>query len=183
MNSLKLQHKRGSAFFFSILILMMTMASVLAGDKSNPAQQNFAVTHGPITMTLADHNSNGHQLADLRAGSLPTFDIHGQETGRLDAMLVTTGIDIPNPNDETRISTLIFSFGDGVDQIVINGSGFYPAAGGTIDLDSTVIRPITGGSGVYAGASGWAETEHFEDDTWRHSFHLLNPGKKGDHHQ
>lgn len=182
MNSLKSQPKRGSAFYLSILILIMTMGSVLAGDKSNPAQQNFAVTHGPITMFLADHDSDGHQFADLRVGSLPTYDKHGQETGRLDAMLVTTGINKPNLDDETRISTLIFSFGDGVDQIVINGSGFYPAGGGTIGLDSTVIRPITGGSGVFAGASEWAETEHFEDDTWQHSFHLLNPGKKGDHH-
>lgn len=188
MKSLVLKQKRSTSSFLYILVAMLvlsvsTTGRVKAGDKNHQAKRTFAVTHGPITMILADPDSNGHQLADLRAGSLRTFDEHGQDAGRLDATLITTGIDIPNPNDETRISTLIFSFGEGVDQIVVNGSGFYPAAGGTIDLNTTVIRPITGGSGVFAGASGWAETKHFADATWRHSFHLLNPGKHGDHDQ
>ena len=91
------------------------------------------------------------------------------------ATLITTGIDDPEPNDEIRISNLIFVFGLGVDQVVVNGSGFYPAAGPTIDLDSTLIRPVTGGSGVFAGTSGWAETRHFPDDSWEHTFHLLIP--------
>ncbi len=164
---------------FAMLVLTVsTMAAVEADDTGHPANLSFAVTHGPITMILANPDSNGHQLADLRAGSVATIDEQGQDTGRLDAMLITTGIDVPNPNDETRISSLIFSFADGADQIVVNGSAFYPAAGGTIDLNSKVIRPITGGSGVYAEARGWAETVHFADATWRHNFHLLNPRKK-----
>jgi hypothetical protein len=38
-----------------------------------------------------------------------------------------------------------------------------------------LIRPVTGGSGRFAGATGWAETRHFPDDTWQHTFHLLLP--------
>ena len=187
MNKLVLHQKRSSSTFLYILaaaaMLVMTVSSIRsaeASDRSREAKLTFAVTHGPITMILADSNSNGHQLGDLRTGSLPTADEHGREGGRLDAMLVTTGIDVPNPDDEVRISKLIFAFGDGVDQIVVNGSGFYPAAGGTIDLNTTLVRPITGGSGVYAGASGWAETEHFANGTWRHTFHLLSPREDGD---
>ena len=61
-----------------------------------------------------------------------------------------------------------------------NGSGFYPATGGTLALDTTLTRPITGGSGAFAGASGWAVTQHFTDDTWKHTFHLIRP--PGDDH-
>jgi hypothetical protein len=32
---------------------------------------------------------------------------------------------------------------------------------------------ILGGSGKYAGASGWCVTEHLPDGTWRHTFHLI----------
>ncbi len=185
MNKLVLHQKRSSSTFLYILVaaaaamLVITTVSSIrsteASDRNREAKLTFAVTHGPITMILADSNSNGHQLGDLRTGSLPTADEHGREGGRLDAMLVTTGIDVPNPGDEVRISKLIFVFGDGADQIVVNGSGFYPAAGGTIDLNTTLVRPITGGSGVYAGASGWADTEHLANGTWRHTFHLLSP--------
>jgi hypothetical protein len=178
MNSLKIHQKVSTSAFSYILVAMLVLTvlmtgSIMAGGESREVKLSLAVTHGPITMILADADSNGHQLADLRAGSIQTFDEHGQNTGRLDAMLTTTGIDIPKLNDESRISTLIFSFGDGVDQIVVNGSGLYPAAGGTLDLNSTVIRPVTGGTGDFAGANGWAESKHFEDGTWRHSFYLL----------
>ncbi len=183
MNKLVLHQKRNSSTFLYILIslaaLLVTTVSTIrsaeANDRCHEAKFTVVVTHGPIIMVLVDSNSNGHQLGDLRVGSLLTTDEHGREAGRMDAMLVTTGIDVPNPDDEVRISNLIFMFGEGVDQIVINGSGFYPAAGGTINLNKTIIRPVTGGSGVYAGASGWVETEHFANDTWRHTFHLLVP--------
>ena len=133
----------------------------------------FSVFHGPTTTVLANPDSNGHQLGDLRVVSLPTVFGSGDPAGRLDATLITTGIDVPLPDDEIRISSLIFVFGRGVDQIVVNGSGFYPAAGGTIDLDSTLIRPVTGGSGRFASMNGWAESRHFANDTWEHTFHLI----------
>jgi hypothetical protein len=182
MNKLTLRTK--TTFFLCLLMvvavtwMVTAVAPVGRADSENLRRQSriFAVTHGPTTTVLADSSSNGHQLGDLRVVSLPTSDEHGREVGRLDATLITTGIDEPNPNDEIRISNLIFVFGDGVDQIVVNGSGFYPGAGSTIELNTTLVRPLTGGSGAFAGATGWAETEHFADDTWQHTFHLLNAG-------
>src|SRR4051794_30852015 len=132
----------------------------------------LTVTHGPVTITLANPQSNGHQLGDLRVTSLPLTDESGATTGRLDSTLTTVGIDAPKPGDEVRISTLIFSFGDGSDQIVVNGTAFYPKAAPTIAASTSVVRPITGGSGAFTGVSGWAETEHLADGTWRHTFHF-----------
>ena len=160
------------------LLFVLALSAGASADRGSGKDANevvFSVFHGIAMTVLANPNSNGHQLGDLRVVSLPTEFASGERAGRLDATLITTGIDDPEPNDEIRISNLIFVFGLGVDQVVVNGSGFYPAAGPTIDLDSTLIRPVTGGSGAFAGTSGWAETRHFPDDSWEHTFHLLIP--------
>jgi quercetin dioxygenase-like cupin family protein len=134
--------------------------------------RSLVVTHGPVVTTLTTAGSDGHQLGDQRVVSLPLTDEAGAEAGRLDATLLTTGLDDPGPGDEIRISTLVFTLGDAADQVVVTGSGLYPAAGSTIAIDSTIVRPIVGGSGRFAGVSGWAESEHLADDSWRHTLHL-----------
>ena len=173
---------------FALLFVLALSAGASADGSSgkDASEVVFSVFHGIAMTVLANPNSNGHQLGDLRVVSLPTEFASGESAGRLDATLITTGIDQPEPDDEIRISNLIFVFGLGPDQIVVNGSGIYPAAGPTIDLNSTVIRPVTGGSGIYAGVSGWAETLHFPDDSWEHTFHLLIPkqeDRRGRHHR
>ena len=41
-----------------------------------------------------------------------------------------------------------------------------------LEKDVTVIRAVVGGTGRYAGASGWVKTVHHVDGTWTHEFHL-----------
>ena len=82
-------------------------------------------------------------------------------------------MDAPDKGSEIRIGRLIFSFANAADQIVVDGVSVYPAAGATIAVDSSTIRPITGGSGAYAGARGWCESFHLADGTWKHVLHLL----------
>jgi quercetin dioxygenase-like cupin family protein len=138
--------------------------------------RSLSVIHGPAVTTLTTTGSDGHQLGDLRVVSLPlsrATTARG-EADRLDATLLTTGIDQPGPGDEIRISTLVFTLGDAADQVVVTGSGVYPAAGSTIAIDSAIVRPIVGGSGRFAGASGWAESEHLVDDSWRHTLHITS---------
>ena len=173
---------------FALSFVLCVSATAFADEDSDRHENElvFSVFHGTARTVLANPDSDGHQLGDLRVVSLPTEFASGESAGRLDATLITTGIDQPEPDDEIRISNLIFVFGLGPDQIVVNGSGIYPAAGPTIDLNSTVIRPVTGGSGIYAGVSGWAETLHFPDDSWEHTFHLLIPkqeDRRGRHHR
>jgi quercetin dioxygenase-like cupin family protein len=148
------------------------------GTVQGRALRSLTVTHGPVVTTLTTPDSDGHELGDQRVVSLPLMDEAGAEAGRVDATLLTTGIDEPAPGDEIRISTLVFTLGDPVDQVVVTGSGLYPAAGSTIALDSTIVRPIVGGSGRFAGATGWAESEHLADDSWRHTLHLTVAGAR-----
>lgn len=137
------------------------------------ARGSLVVYHGPVEISLADAASDGHQLGDLRVTSVATSTADGDPLGRLDATLTTTGVDIPTPGDEVRISTLVFSFDDeAASQLVVSGSAEYPVAGPTIATGDATIRPIVGGSGLFAGASGSAITTHLEDGTWVHEFEV-----------
>jgi quercetin dioxygenase-like cupin family protein len=133
----------------------------------------LVVLHGPVSIVLTDEASDGHQVGDLRATSIATTDADGEPIGRLDATLTTTAVDVPAQGDEIRISTLVFSFGeDGRSQVVVGGSAVYPADGPTLAVGAVTTRPIQGGSGRFAGATGSAVSEHLEDGSWRHTLHL-----------
>ena len=163
------------------LLLTLALPVTASGDAGDRASvqgrlaRSLTVTHGPVVTTLTTSGSDGHQLGDLRVLSLPLSSEGGEEgaAGRIDASLLTTGIDQPNPGDEIRISTLVFTLGNPADQVVVTGSGLYPAAGSTIAIDSTIVRPIVGGSGRFAGVTGWADSEHLADDSWRHTLHVM----------
>lgn len=140
------------------------------------------VLHGPVSITIADPTSDGHRPGDLRVTSVATTDAAGRPLGRLDATLITTAVDVPGPGDEIRISTLVFSFDEeGHSQVVVGGTAIYPAQGATLAAGAVTTRPIQGGSGRFAGASGWAVSEHLADGTWRHTLHL-EPARPGMRH-
>ena len=150
-------------------------------SQRSPQSVVLSVFHGPASLTLADPEKPGHRLGVLRVlPAKPITDATGAEIGRLDAQMVTSSIDYPNAGDEIRMAVLTFSFGQGsgnlvgsADQLVVSGSGFYAGTESTISAGNVVIRPIIGGSGRFAGARGWAESEHFGNGTWRHTFHFL----------
>jgi quercetin dioxygenase-like cupin family protein len=166
----------------AVVALLLVLALAPAAVARQAPELGISVFHGPAPTTLVSPGSDGHQVGDLRVTSFPVTDEDGVVIGRLDASLLTTSVDVPEPGAETRISTLIFVFGEGTDQIAVSGSAYYPAGGQTIALGSIVTRPIVGGSGAWAGASGWVESERLDDDTWRHTFHLaraVEPGPVG----
>lgn len=176
-----------------LLLIAFTLAATDASAGFAHAQQGhgsgqggaferrFTVTHGPAVTQMVTAGSTGHQLGDLRVlPAMPIADTSGAILGRLDAQLVTTSIDYPVVGDEVRMSVLNFVFGEGnanlagsADQLQVSGSGYYPSSQSTIPVGQALVRPITGGSGAYAGASGWARTEHLADNTWRHTFFLM----------
>jgi quercetin dioxygenase-like cupin family protein len=161
----------------ALALLTLVPAAFARGPRG--AHDDFSVTHAAVQTTLTTPGSDGHQLGDLRVTSIPVTVEGTGQTGRLDSTLTTVGIDQPNPGDEVRISVLVFSFDDNADQIVVNGTATYPKAGSTLATNTTVVRPITGGSGAFDGATGYAESEHLADGTWRHTFHLAGGWTSG----
>lgn len=133
----------------------------------------FTAYHPPVTTTLVDPQSDGHRVGDIRVFSFAVTDEAGTGIGRLDGTLVTTAIDTPNAGDEIRVSELVFNFGNG-DVIIIGGSGPYSAQAATLDTDIALVRPIKGTSGRFAGMTGWCESFHLADGSWRHEFHFTN---------
>jgi hypothetical protein len=141
------------------------------------------VFHVAVKTLLTNPASGGHQLGDLRV--LPAtelYDEQGYTIGDLNAMLLTTSVDVPAAGDEVRMSRLDFildrdpaSPAAGPDQVIVSGSGYYPGDQSTIAVGKSLIRPIIGGSGAYAGATGWADTMHLEDGSWRHTLYIILP--------
>lgn len=74
---------------------------------------------------------------------------------------------------EVRMSRGVFRFDDG-SELVILGAAEYPVGGGTLAEDVVVERPVVGGSGRFAGATGTSITTHRTDGTWRWEFRLVD---------
>lgn len=173
-----MRRARLSLALLVVLAIVLTLpGAVLAQGRARADRVvTWTVTHGPITATLVPADSDGHQVGDLRAFSFPV-DVEGRRVaGWLDATLTTTAVDVPATGDEIRLSLLVFSFGeDRASQVVVEGSSVYPAAGATLGTGTSTVRPVTGGSGRFAGATGWAQSSHLSDGTWRHALHLQVP--------
>jgi quercetin dioxygenase-like cupin family protein len=165
----------GLSFLVALLLLLTAPAALAQGASTGWRVSTFAVTHGPVTATLVPATSDGHTLGDVRAFHIPFEAGRRTAAGNVDAILTTTALDTPAVGDEVRLGLLVFTFGDGRDQLVVQGSAVYPAAGATIAADSSTTRPVTGGSGRYFGASGSARSIHLADGSWRHAFRLLLP--------
>ena len=113
------------------------------------------VFHVAVKTILTDAGSDGHHLGDLRV--LPATDLYdegGYTVGSLNAMLLTTSVDVSAPGDEVRMSRLDFVLsrdpvepGAGPDQVIVTGSGYYPGDHSTIAVGAVLVRPIAGGSG------------------------------------
>jgi hypothetical protein len=158
---------RRSAVLALLACLILVLGACSGGGRT------ATVTHAAVTATIIDAGDPGPSVGDVRFFEIAAALEGSAAPARLDATLTTTGENVPNAGDEVRIGHLVFSFGAGTDQVVVDGTSVYPGAGSTIQVNSSTIRPIVGGSGAYAGARGWAESFHLADGTWRHVLHLL----------
>ena len=156
------------------LLALLVLASVaVAGCSSSSAGQVVTILHsGDLTATAVPVTAGAASPGDVRVFSVATTDEKGAPLGHLRGTLTTTAVDATT-GDEIRMAELVASFARPEDQIVIGGESAYPKDQSTIPAGTAIIRPIIGGSGIYAGARGYTETFHNADGTWRHVFHLL----------
>jgi len=77
------------------------------------------------------------------------------------------------------MSNLNFSFGvapanaaGSPHTLLVAGSGRYATAYSTLPPGSFLVRSIIGGTGLFAGAQGYAESERLRDGTWTHTLHI-----------
>jgi hypothetical protein len=155
-------------------IKSLVMASaIIASSMSVAAETKITVSHPEIAApTYIDHGKPGQSIGDIRIWQ---FEAKANDGALVttDWILTTTGV-APDSGMEYRITSAVFSFGEGTsDQIVIQGVAQYPSVKATLDQSVPTRRAITGGTGKFAGAGGWVESTHLPNGAgWQHVLHL-----------
>src|SRR4051812_47556370 len=164
-----------------ILVLTVLAAAVALGVSGTAAEATphagvISVATGPITAANShylDVPPTGASLDDTRTYFLPiTHPGSSTAIGYMTGTTTTVAVDEPSAGMELRTANLVFVIGAAANQIVVGGVGIYPAGAPALAVKSVTVRPVIGGSGVYAGARGWCVTTHLANDTWTHVFHV-----------
>ncbi len=163
---------RGTRIGLAAALAVLVGSLALTGCSSQDEATTVTVTHGAVpTPTLVDNGIPGNSVGDTRLFSFDATDEEG-EVVRTDWVMTTTALDVAPDGFESRVTTGVFAFGDVSNQLILEGAAFYPAEGATLEPSASTIRSIIGGSGTYAGATGWVESTRLADDTWTHVFHI-----------
>lgn len=134
--------------------------------------KKITVTHGATDGTNSqqlDLGEPGHSVGDMLTVYIP---FTGKYTGQLVGSLTTVAVDKPVAGKDVRTSELTFVFGDNKNQIVVGGQAVYEIAEPTLSVGVVTTRPVLGGSGKYAGATGYVESTRLQDNTWKHVFYI-----------
>lgn len=137
------------------------------------------LAHAAIPAQYVDNGLPGPSAGDLRTYWI-ALTKPGRDTpiGTMTGSLLTTVVDQPAPGMELRTANLVFSVATAAhpertrNQIVLGGVAAYPQQAPTIPTDTVTIRPVLGGTGKYAGATGWCRSIHYANGSWKHQFHL-----------
>ena len=155
------------------LVLTATVAGVLAASLGacSSGERTVTVNH-PATPTpvYVDLGDAGPSAGDIRTFSFSAPGPNSQ-TVQMDAVMITTGL-VAGSTDEYRDTRITFTFGGVADQLILEGVAVYPGANSVLKPATTVSRAVIGGSGAYAGATGWVDSTHNADGTWTHIFHI-----------
>jgi hypothetical protein len=151
-------------YFLVVLISFITMAA--------QASETLTVVHPALAApTLIDNGLPGPSPGDVRIFQFDAQTTSGDKI-TVDWIMTTTGVN-QSSMGEYRMNTATFSFGPTTrEQIVIQGVAQYSSASETLKAAVSTVRAVTGGTGKYANASGWMETTHLSDGTWKHVLHL-----------
>jgi hypothetical protein len=158
----------------SRLLILPALAAAIVVPVSLAASSQpsvVIVSHGPVKLVYTDLGASGPSVGDVHSANVPARG-PGGKPARVLGTLTTVAENTPARGREIRTAKLVFLFSRPADQIEIGGASVYSSVAQTRPKRSTTIRPIVGGSGAYAGASGWAETIHFANGSWEHRLHL-----------
>lgn len=160
----------------AVVALIATLAVIGTAAPAQAHEDHGRVTtvtvyHQPVTTTSV----TGSGLDTVRTFFAPTAVNGKAADGQyLTGTLTTVTLGLPD-NQEVRASNLIFVFGSIENQLVVGGVSLYPAGGATIAVGTKVIRPVIGGSGIYAGAAGQVISTNLGDSGWTHVFKIRIP--------
>jgi len=149
----------------ALCVLVIAAVAFIANQRP---LTTVTVTHAVVTPT----STIGAGVGTVRTFFIP-INVDGVDA--VDQYLsgtLTTLSDSVNGDEELRSANLVFVFGDEANQLVVGGISLYPPAGSTIAVGAETVRPVVGGSGIYAGATGEAISTNLGDEGWSHVFHI-----------
>lgn len=158
-----------AGIIIAVVALVLGIVGIALANQPSSLQR-VEFTHAEMTpdqITLIKGGTADNNVGDTRYYDVPATSPKG---GMFTGTLTVTALDTPKAGQQIRESNLVFQFGAIEDQIVVQGVATYDAASPALKPGDVVVRPITGGSGKFAGASGWAETTHNADGSWNHVF-------------
>lgn len=151
--------------------LVLTIPLLLLPAPALAKDVTVSVDHAAITATLDPVTAGQASPGDLRLYYIDlTKPGKKKVVGFMTGSLLTTAVGKPGAGKEYRAADLVFTIGKS--QLVIGGVAVYDQNAATVAKRSSVVRPVLGGTGKYAGAHGWAKSTRFKDNTWRHTFHV-----------
>lgn len=159
-----------SAIVIAVIALAFAIVGVSVASQSQPSLQEVTFTHAEMTpdqITLVSAGPDENNLGDTRYYVVPATSPEG---GTFTGTLTVMALDTPEAGQQIRESNLVFQFGSIEDQMVVQGVATYDAASPALKPGDVVVRPIVGGTGRFAGATGWVETTHNADGSWDHVF-------------
>jgi hypothetical protein len=154
----------------AVLAVLAVSLGACSGAAGAAGERTVTVNHPAAPApTYVDLGDKGASAGDVRLFSFAGTS--GSETVHVETIMTTTGI-VDGTTDEYRDTRLIVTFASPADQLILEGVAVYPGANSVIKPATTVNRPVIGGSGAYAGATGWCDSTHNADGTWTHVFHI-----------
>jgi hypothetical protein len=158
---------------FAVLAVLVAMLGLVAPQAASAADRKDRPTI--VTFRHGAVNPTGVQGSGL--GTVRFFTIPGTVDGKpgvpatLFGTLTTIALD-PTQNRDVRASNLTIVVGGEANQLVIGGISVYPADGSTLAPGTKTLRPIIGGSGIYAGARGDVVSTNLGAEGWIHVFRI-----------
>ena len=132
----------------------------------------FGTRSGPGARIASPDDVNAANISVIRRGDKLWALWEAGSPFEIDpASLATTGM-VTGTTDEYRDTHLVFTFASPADELIVEGVATYPGANSVLKPATTVNRAVIGGSGAYAGATGWCDSTHNADGTWTHVFHI-----------
>lgn len=144
---------RSAACFTAVIasVGVVYSGSAMAQDAEGPECGTFTLYYEQAWREYVDHGAEGPSTGDQRISSGHVFDDEGNQVGEVD--IITTMLAAPDGEDHPVLAMLHHTFPNGSLNSVVRG-----AKSNANDVNRTTSasheRPITGGSGEFAHATG-----------------------------
>jgi hypothetical protein len=156
-------------------LLVSILMSGCGPHPTNSSIESLTVYQDAPTLNPLDLGPPGKSPGDAYYFSAPLHSSRGGPvTGEVfgSKTLIKVAAQA-NPNSEKRATLLVFTFGDGQDQIIAFGAVDYPPTAAEFNAGQPVVRAILGGTGKHMGARGQLTSTRNTDGSYKQAFTLV----------